>query len=302
MIYSELKSEVHKRVKKDTIEKFISILNNLNNKKYLKFWGTEKGRGFIKKVVYAGFFHDLYKWSYNDVAKACKSFLKIAGSSLAHNHQLVRKTLYEYCLKKIEVGEVTEWNKNARNIPKSNSFSDVNLWIDSSDFPIAGANKTNTKDLMWSWKLNKLGARFMVICDGKNKIRFISPYYSPKLYDGHWVQMNKFFLEQNFQEAVFIGDSHFEQGKNLFDNISFVTPVQGVSEEQRSDGEVRPSLNQKSINFNTEHRRIRAKIENPFGTLEKKYKILEEPFNERLLQLEYLVVIGCFILNFENNN
>ena len=184
---------------------------------------------------------------------------------------------------------------------KSEELEDVNLWIDSSDFPLAGTRSSSKKDLFWSWKLNKLGVRFMVLLDGNGQIRFITPGYTPKLYDGHWLEANKYFIEEKFKGGTIIGDTHFEKGEHLFTNVSFKTPIKEPRQKKRrSDGVEVPQLNQKSQDYNEKHKELRTRVELPFARIQNLFNTLNRPFEEGIEKLEYLVLIACIILNKMN--
>jgi hypothetical protein len=120
--------------------------------------------------------------------------------TIRDNYQLIREKLHDYVLAHhVEYGNVDEWNRRANRIQRDGELVNVNLWIDSVDFPLSGTRSINRKSLYWSYKLNGKGQRFMAIVDAAGRIRFLSPAYLPKLYDGDFLQMNRYLFENSFK-------------------------------------------------------------------------------------------------------
>ena len=244
-------------------------------------------------------YYDMKGRAWNYLADDCYSWLKLAGSSLRTNYQRIRRKLHDLIIGNwIKYGDVNEWDRNSARIEKSNDFQDVNLWADSTDYPITGTRSMSRKDLFWSYKCNGAGVRVLTLHDGKGKVKYLSPLYSPKLYDSHWLEMKRDLLEENFPGATIIADTHFSQGRELFTKVNFKTPIpEPRPRKRRIDGAEIPQLNQASANFNAEHRRIRSRVEQPYARIKRTFRILEEPFSEGIVQLESIVAIGCGIIN-----
>ena len=301
LLFREVIEEVHKNVPQTVMDEFLIHLNGEYNKKKLNLWGKEKSRSFIKKCLYIGFYHDIKSIGYSKLASSTSSWLKLPGPTIDHNLKQIRKALHDHVLSKMQYGSASEWDRRANRVEKSNELEDVNLWCDSTDFPLKGSRKASTKDLMWSYKLNKLGLRFLAVFDAKGEVRFISPGYSPKIYDGHWLDMNRPLLEEKFKGATVIADTHFEKGESMFNNLSFKTPIREPrGKKRRSDGVEVPQLNQGSESYNRSHKRLRSRVELPFARMEQIFSIVSEPFYDGEDQLEYLIMIGCGIINRMN--
>ena len=112
------------------------------------------------------------------------------------------------------------------------------------DFRLSGNNSYSPKDLFWSHKKNGVGLRFMAIVDGKSKVRFLSNGYSPKVYDGHWLEINKHIIEEKLLGSTIIADKYFEKGANQFSNCDFITPVpEPRGTKRRNDDSLVSQLN-----------------------------------------------------------
>lgn len=59
-----------------------------------------------------------------------------------------------------------DWTVAARHVEWSGELRDVNLWIDSSDFPKKEV-KGKGGQQYWSYKLNKPGLHYMMLQDGR---------------------------------------------------------------------------------------------------------------------------------------
>ena len=66
--------------------------------------------------------------------------------------------------------------------------------LDSSDFHVLGFKGMTKKNILWSYKLNGAGRRYMLLTDGNGIPMKIFGGYSPKLYDGRWVEAKIIFF------------------------------------------------------------------------------------------------------------
>jgi len=260
--------------------------------------GKRQREAFVRKNLYAALFRDIYGWGYNDLSKEFRNWLGIAGPTLSHNTKLIRKEIGEYFSQFISIGTRSEWDRRASRLSKSKELADVNLFIDSSDFPLEGTNSSSTKSLFRSFKQNGLGIRFMFVVDANGMIRFVSPGYTPKLYDGHFLELYKPYFEEKFTNSCMIGDMHFEKGKEIFNNVTFKVPVrQPNSSKRTSDGRPIPQLNETLRRYNENHKTLRNQVELPFAKLTSMFYSLNIPWKENISQLEYLVTIGAGVIN-----
>ena len=76
----------------------------------------------------------------------------------------------------------------------------------------------------------------MTLTDGKRRIRQLWGGYSPKVFDGHFLQDNKYWFETQLQGSVVVADQHFEYGKKNFEGLHFHTPWKTPSTGKRKAG------------------------------------------------------------------
>jgi hypothetical protein len=201
------------------------------------------------------------------------------------------------------LGTSRDWNNAVRNCGLKGVVKDVNLWMDSTDFPLEGVKSVSRKGSKWSYKLNRPGRRYMVLRNGKGKILKLWGGYSPKVYDGTWLEIMKQELDQTLAGGVVIADSHFAKGKTLFENVTFLTniPKQKQSRKKKSDdsteGKDLEILTKEQEEFNEAHRRARARVESSFGFIKTKIDALAKPWSESEEQLDCLVWTAAGIHN-----
>jgi len=104
--------------------------------------------------------------------------------------------------------------------------------MDSADFRLKGKSCASVKDPSWSNKENSLAQRFMFGTDLNTRIRVLDGWYSPKLYDGHWLRVKADELRSSLDGTVVLADSHFKWGLDNFSNIEFVSSFLKTKEER----------------------------------------------------------------------
>ena len=127
----------------------------------------------------------------------------------------------------------------------------------------------------------------MVLMDGKSRIRTCFGPYSPKLYDGTWIENNKKWLETNLEGVYVAADTHFVSTRKLQGVKNFV-PYSKAEKIYKSKEK-----------YSVQLRKIRSLVENPFGLIKTKFGSLSKPFPEGAEQLGYLVNYSIEIFNFE---
>jgi hypothetical protein len=88
-----------------------------------------------------------------------------------------------------------------------------------------GKRSVSKKSPKWSYKEKGPGLRFMFLMDGKRRIRKLWGGYSPKMYDGDFIKMNKEFFEEHCSGVGIVGDIHFETGPVHTPNVQWLVPV-----------------------------------------------------------------------------
>jgi hypothetical protein len=167
----------------------------------------------------------------------------------------------------------------------------VNLWIDSTDFPIerrreAGHSVRGKRSEHWSFKLKKPGRRFQYVVDGRAKVVWRSSGYSPKIHDGQYVEVRRGEFERLFHGGHFVGDEHYAKLKRLLKNPHFEAP-------HRDKGH----LTAAEEKYNVDVAHLRARVEMPFAWLKTTFKALEVPWAGELEQLDNLVAYASAVYN-----
>ena len=261
-------------------------------------YGLRKPRGFVKAVVALVLYHDLkgVGWTQLEVVRGAP--IKVAHSSLQHNSKIVRKILNSWALQHITPGSLNDWKRAARHAAFGQHVKDVTLAIDSFDLGIQKqGNNCGKASPYWSYKLNQPGWRFMLIIDASTEIRCCSAGYSPKVYDGHWMEARRDYLETNFKGGVFVADGHFTLGQALDDVIIHIPTRQRRTTAAAAEDADIERLTAKEGSRNTAIHQARARVETTIHALKQPWKILKEPWAEELNQLSYLVHIACAVHN-----
>jgi len=189
------------------------------------------------------------------------------------------------------------WNKYSLVTRKPKELKDVNLWMDSTDFALKTPKDTPKTDGYWSYKCNKLGRRFQAVFDGKTKCRGLYGGYSPKVYDSHWCEVNSRELETTFKGATIIADQHYESYSKTAKKLTVITPTVERKKPMTNRSYDNVPLTKKQIERNKKIRKLRARVENPFGKIDKKWKALTRPWKEEPEQLDDLVFFAFGVLN-----
>jgi hypothetical protein len=233
--------------------------------------------------------------------------------SYSHNTKLIRKILVKWARKQITNEGEKSWNKHKHLLPKKKSLNKVNLLMDSSDFRLSGKASTSRKDAKWSYKLNSPGQRFQLLCDARGVVQKLWGGYSPKVYDGYWLEIMACELGVQFKGARIIADTHYELGNRIMKrnghekHVIFYTLIakprgrkKKILEEFRNDLSYQMSgLTKAQKTWNNAIRHVRARVESPFGLIKKKWESLAKPFFENEDQHSYLVFIAVATHNYQ---
>jgi hypothetical protein len=138
--------------------------------------------------------------------------------------------------------------------------------------------------------------RYMIIMDGKGKIRRCWGGYSPKLFDAHFIKAMNSYLEEELEGAKIVGDNHFEKCNEYMNNAKFYCNVANVGNKRNRDGERLSKLTKHQEKCNEQIKNARAHVEFPIGDLKKRFKALEN-FAEDEKQQDYLTTFTLAIYN-----
>jgi hypothetical protein len=297
--YDQVKNQLFQRIS----ENIVSDIKKFVLKNPLSLWDEEQPRHFLRHMVTLSLYKDAYKVGYQRLVKSVNLNYKNTHKSLQKNIERIRRVMKFWAKTQLVLGTSRDWNNAVRNCGLKGVVKDVNLWMDSIDFPLEGVKSVSKKDSKWSYKLNRPGRRYMVLRNRKGKILKLWEGYSPKVYDGTWLEIMKQELDQTLAGGVVIADSHFVKGKTLFENVTFLTniPKQKQSRKKKSDdsteGKDLEILTKEQEKFNKTHRRAQARVESPFGFIKTKIDAFAKPWSESEEQLDCLVWTASGIKN-----
>jgi hypothetical protein len=117
--------------------------------------------------------------------------------------------------------------------------------------------------------------------DGHGIIRKVWGGYSPKIYDGSLLELNREWFEENLANAGVIADQHFEWGKKDLKSVNFYTSIKHPSQGKRKRGDRIPKLTKKEQRYNNAVHKAGARMEDFFGRIKTMFTSLREPWGER---------------------
>ena len=178
------------------------------------------------------------------------------------------------------------------------SPKNVNIWADSTDFQIQGKRTFGKKSPEWSFKLNAPGRRYLFLRNGKGIIIKLFGGYSPKIRDYMWIEERADWINDMLLGATTIGDNDWRVGMNSIDSKKVT--IHAPHAEPKTKGENDEGLSKLTKaqqTYNRAVQRKRARVENIFGILEKKFNIFQEAWAEEISQLDDLVWYATAIVN-----
>jgi len=203
----------------------------------------------------------------------------------------------------IDVEDEDTWNSIASHCHCHPSVRNVNLAMDSFDLKIEGRRRYGAKSPWYSGKpkMNRPALRWMAIEDLQTRFRMLSGYYSPKVYNSHYILMQQRWCEDNLQGAVIVADQHFSSIKNQIDGVEVRTTTRSddeIDEADPLDSHVTKLSKEASVQDQA-LKNIRSRVERPFGHIQNMFKILQVPWKDSWDQLNALVHLGAGIHNYQ---
>lgn len=184
-----------------------------NDNKQL-FWGR-KGDSFVSDLCYI-FMYKMITGAGSDKLEASIQLeigTHLTHTTVGHNMDDLRPILVKWARSKIVTGSKGDWEKAAEGEVFPEPFSGVNLWMDSSDFPI----QATLENAGWSsHKLGGAGIRVQFITDAKLRIRYCVGPLHPKQYDGDFLDLYHVEIAEKFHEGFIIADNHYLNGETHF--------------------------------------------------------------------------------------
>lgn len=167
LLYAECKAEVKRLLK----AQYTEMLKFVNEAKP-PLWGEERPRFFVEKVFVLAMFHDITGEGYNKILKELEDLgFTYNPKSYKYNTKSIRRTLAKWRRKKVKLGVKSEWEQSMKKVAGRQRFPDLCFWIDSTDFAMCNKGGKKRKDENWSFKCNSKGRRYMILRDGKGRIR-----------------------------------------------------------------------------------------------------------------------------------
>lgn len=270
----------------------------------MQLWCESPGRGFVRKSVLLALYKDIKAIGYTQLVAKVKTWYPGSTHSLKHNTKELRKYFAAWAQQYIQMGTIHEWKEAVKYISVPDCIKHACLLMDSVDLRLIGKQSTSKKDDSWSYKANSPAQRYMVLVDAKGIIRRWWGGYTPKLYDGHFVQNRKRWFEQKLKGAGVVADQHFQWGAQNLKKVKFYTPFKNPpthrkrGRRSRKERNTEATLTKAQQEFNKKLRRFRAKVELPFARIQAKFKALQKPWQEEERQQDYLVELAFGVINF----
>lgn len=294
----QIKSFVVEKISSEVYNEIIHYLQNNNP----HMWGMQRPRSFIEDMAMLTLYKDLCGIGYNLLLQTISLPYHLGNSSIVHNVRSIRNKLYEWSLGHIKVGSSTDWNYQARSARLKKPVCTANLWIDSTDVLICKQDDLKGQSEHWSGKENHYARRFMTVQDASGKFLKVWGGYSPKVYDGTFVEMFQEYFENNFQNGVFLADGHFSSVSRLMRNPKIIAPTPQRKKAKRrlnedEDAEGLAVITKEEEKLLVAIHEGRSRVERPYASLKGKFEALETPWSEELVQLKYLFFYACAIYN-----
>jgi hypothetical protein len=312
LLFAECKEVVKGRLR-DEYKVILEKVTEVYSERELGLWGEDILREFVEKCFVLAFYHDITEKGYRVILEELEDLgFNYNVKSFWHNTQCIKRQLAKWKKGTCVLGRKEEWEYAMRRVPGRQRFPDLCFWIDFTDFALTNKGGKKLKDLYWSYKCNSRRRRYMILRDGRRRymilrdgrrrIRKMWEDYSPKVYDGHFLEMFQDWFEKRLGGVGVIGDQHFEWGKKL-KRVKFYTahhePHFSHNNKPDEDNDVQDlsTLTQEQQSYNKALYKLRTRVELPFGEVKEMFKVLKGHWMERESQLDYLVWITVGILN-----
>jgi len=112
------------------------------------------------------------------------------------------------------------------------------------------------------------------------------------------LKINKDWMDRRLSGGVIVSDQHYAVGKKIFKNVKFHVahrkPPKSADEENQTGYS---KLTKKQLKYNADVTNARARIENTFGILTKKFECLAKPFAEDEEEMNNIVDFATGVFN-----
>ena len=269
------------------------ILDNIFDSVKFKpkqIWAAERPRDEGKAVLTMTLMKDMEGLSYKDLKERIAPWFNISNMSIQHNVKMGRKKLGKWAKKILKPTARTKRENLAKSADRPSPCEQVTLWVDSTDFPISGKRRLRRKDPRYAHKLKGPGRRWMVMMDAKTRAQYIAGPYHPTVYDAHIFLRNADKIEKLFPGETCVGDTHYGTVQDSLTDFQLVAPVSAAGRPKMVEGKkVKRQLTAEQKERNEAIAGVRARVESPFGWIDRKFAALSMPFHESEEQHDCLV-------------
>ena len=295
LLRKELKQKVEAKLKKTTIKELTTYMK----KKEISLWGQDKGKKFEGDCLLLALYHDLYGIGYNKIEQEIKNWRPLSAKSIRHNTKEVRKVLSGWSDKQLVLGDFQDWKYASKKLSETEAKEGVNLLVDSSDFKKLQPVKHSLNSPEHSFKENHYANRFTCIFDMKQRARVLYGPYSPKVDDNSFVRLMKPTMEESMKGAVILGDCGYSAVAKEFQKIKMITTISKPRGRVSKDGSGIRQLTKVQKTKNKMLKKLRSRVESPFGIIKQRWKTLSTCFMEDETQHGLLVKLALATYNFQ---
>ena len=308
---------VERKIPPRLVKKLVRVVRDSKGVKHL--WGSANIKEAAKRETILLLYKDLYAVSYNRLAIEVDLGFRLSQHSFTHNAKVIRKALGGWGREQIWFDTWEGWDKLVENSKKVRGLEKVNLWMDSTDIQMAHRDGWTKGGPDFSGKTKKFGQRYQVVQDADGVVQGLWGGYSPKLYDGDWVNIMKEPLSRELFGGHVVADTHYETANKTFksigeeESVKFYTPIakpRGPKKKKGGKGsnnsaEESVGLRVLTKDQETHNKRIasiRGRVEGVFGTIKQKWKCLDGPFREKKEQQNYVVYLAIGVFNWNKRH
>lgn len=142
----------------------------------------------------------------------------------------------------------------------------------------------------------------MLFSDSQGRPRRLFGGYSPKLYDGHWVEANSTWIERRLEGATIYADCHFHSCSKKLKKVTMITPTPKKCGRKKQGTTKRDNQLPDDVQISNKRiAQIRSRVERPFANAQNKFSSLSQPFFEDDDQLDALVQFSLGIVAYEHD-
>jgi hypothetical protein len=292
--------ELEKAVKTRIRAPIFNSLKQHVNRNHGNLWAKKKGIHFVDQQLILALYKYLFNCGYNRLNAETHSWHGMGVKSLQHNNKVIFESLREWAQDQIKQGTSQDWNRAARHLQLTGCVAKANLWQDSTDIATEGRRTIKRSSPDWSFKKNRPARRYMMLSDGLCRVRGMWGGYSPKVYDGTFLELFQDTFKKNFKGGVIVADGHFEKGNKLFKDPKFLTPKRQPAQPRASAKNLQVLTKADQSRNNAIHN-ARARVESIFGIINKKFECFSVPWRESAEHLDNVVWTAVGIMNREVN-